>query len=44
MAVELHNAHVVDWLWWEFKKDKDWYWFPLREDVVMPVVNLNILS
>lgn len=19
----LHNAHVIDWMWWEFKKDKD---------------------
>ena len=44
MAVELHNAHVIDWLWWEFKKDKAWYYFPIREDAVMPVFNFNTLS
>ena len=26
----LMNAHVIEWMWWEFKKDKAWYWFPLR--------------
>lgn len=26
----LHNSHVVDWLFWEFKKDKVWYWFPFK--------------
>ena len=37
-----HNAHVVEWLWWEFKKDKVWYWFPQVNP--QPVIDLNCPS
>ena len=23
-----HNQHVIEWMFWEFKKDKIWYHFP----------------
>ena len=26
------NAHVVDYLFWTFKKNKEWYWFPLKNN------------
>ena len=26
-----HDDHVWAWVFYEFKKDKSWYWFPQKE-------------
>lgn len=25
-----HNAHVLEYLFWQLKKDAVWYWFPYK--------------
>lgn len=39
--MSLHNAHVIEWYFWEFKKDKIWYWFPYKE--IKPLFVSNVV-
>jgi len=32
------NAHVIEYLFWQLKKDAVWYYFPLKSEHVKPIV------
>lgn len=36
---EKMDAHVIDWMWWELKKDKVWFWFP--QNTASQVIDLK---